>query len=139
MSCDEVRELLIDELDGTLPAERAAAVAAHLRECGACREELEALREAEAAVRAIPRAAAQDATRKLVPAQGTLEDETLTLTVASSDVSFARMKVMAALANNSVALALPVDERGVKATLAPAPLGLGDASKVTAATTVFYC
>src|SRR2546428_5069669 len=58
MSCDEVRELLIDELDGTLPAERAAAVAAHLRECGACREELEALREAEAAVRLLPRVAA---------------------------------------------------------------------------------
>jgi negative regulator of sigma E activity len=58
MTCDEVRELLVDELDGTLPAERAIAVAAHLGECGACREEHEALREAEAAVRLLPRAAA---------------------------------------------------------------------------------
>lgn len=58
MNCEEVRELLIDALDGTLPPERSGAVAAHLRDCGACREELEALREAEAAVRSIPRVAA---------------------------------------------------------------------------------
>lgn len=61
MTCDDVRECFIDRLDGTLAPEREALVTAHLEGCAACREELEALRETEAAVRGLPRVAAPEA------------------------------------------------------------------------------
>jgi len=63
---DDVRDLLIDYLDGALPAETAAHVSSRLAEDALLREELEALREAEAAVKALPKVKApQDFLAKL--------------------------------------------------------------------------
>src|SRR5437868_5639393 len=60
VNCEEARELLIDDLDGALPAERAASLAAHAAGCAECRAERDAHREAEAAVRALPRVRAPE-------------------------------------------------------------------------------
>ena len=45
MNCQEVRELLLDSMDGELPASIQQEVAQHLRSCSACREELESYRK----------------------------------------------------------------------------------------------
>lgn len=55
MRRDEARDLLIDYADGTLPAERRAALDAVLAADAELREELDALREVEAAVKALPK------------------------------------------------------------------------------------
>ena len=44
MDHQQARELFSDFLEGDLPAERAAALRAHLDGCEACREEIEILR-----------------------------------------------------------------------------------------------
>ena len=47
-------ELLSGYLDGEVSSEESAAVREHLGDCGACRDELQAVMEARAAVRALP-------------------------------------------------------------------------------------
>ncbi len=55
MICDDVRDLLIDGLEGALAPGQESLVATHLASCGACREELESLKLAEEAVRSLPK------------------------------------------------------------------------------------
>ncbi|MCW8132588.1 MAG: zf-HC2 domain-containing protein, partial [Planctomycetota bacterium] len=52
--CEAIRENLCEWLDHELPAELRAGVDAHLRQCEACRAELELLRAASGAVHALP-------------------------------------------------------------------------------------
>lgn len=59
MTCDTVREVLLDYLDGVLREAERDAVAAHLAACDACRAEAEALRWADRAL--APLAAVQEA------------------------------------------------------------------------------
>ncbi|MBM3316873.1 MAG: zf-HC2 domain-containing protein [Candidatus Eisenbacteria bacterium] len=55
MNHDPARDLLQDYLDAALDEARALDVEAHLRECPACRDELEALRALLRAAAALPR------------------------------------------------------------------------------------
>ncbi len=54
MSCAEFAADLSAWIDRELPAARAAAVAAHVAACAACRAQVEELRRADGALRAIP-------------------------------------------------------------------------------------
>jgi len=54
MSCAEFAADLSAWIDRELPAARAAAVAAHVAACAACRAQVETLRRADGALRAIP-------------------------------------------------------------------------------------
>src|SRR5581483_1751677 len=59
MNCPQARERLPEMLYGGLPPEAAAAVAAHLAGCAACRRELDALQQVRQALDAIPPVAAE--------------------------------------------------------------------------------
>jgi hypothetical protein len=63
MTCADVRKLLPDLALGDLDAEPAADVAAHLKECGACRAESDALRRTVGALHA-PRPVAASTERR---------------------------------------------------------------------------
>src|SRR5690606_27461847 len=54
-TCMDIRESLNDYVDGDLTAEEAAVIDAHVRECAACREELEALQALQQAAQELPR------------------------------------------------------------------------------------
>jgi anti-sigma factor RsiW len=54
MSCAEFAADLSAWIDRELPAARAAAVAAHVAACAACRAQVEELRRADGALRAVP-------------------------------------------------------------------------------------
>ncbi|MCC6740724.1 MAG: zf-HC2 domain-containing protein, partial [Planctomycetia bacterium] len=54
MNCIAIIERLGEHLDGALPEPEAAEVEGHLASCAACRAELEDLRRALAAVKAVP-------------------------------------------------------------------------------------
>jgi hypothetical protein len=60
-SHEEMRDALAAEAAGALDADGRAALRAHLRECAACRAELDELREAAALMAHAPPAAAMDA------------------------------------------------------------------------------
>jgi anti-sigma factor RsiW len=45
MNCKDVRENLVELLDPTLESQADSALVAHVRECGACAQELESLRK----------------------------------------------------------------------------------------------
>lgn len=55
MTCERVRDLLDDYLDGELPAETAVPLRGHLEGCAACAEEERALRSLLAEAAALPR------------------------------------------------------------------------------------
>ena len=55
MNCQNVIEKLSEHLDRVLPTGEAAEVELHLSSCAACRAEMEALRRAIDAVKALPR------------------------------------------------------------------------------------
>ena len=54
MNCTEVKEVLLDFLFGELQEDVQHSVADHLRQCSACREEVEHLQEAVGALRKLP-------------------------------------------------------------------------------------
>ena len=54
MNCDETLSRLDERVDGALPREEEAALAAHLAACPACRDEERRLRELVAAARDLP-------------------------------------------------------------------------------------
>ena len=56
MKCEDIKELLTEYLDGELPADDAAAVEEHTAGCGACRAELDALRQTAALLKSLPKA-----------------------------------------------------------------------------------
>ncbi len=53
MKCDRCQEQFTDYLEGSLPASQREQVAAHLRQCPDCAEELEAFRRTVAALRGL--------------------------------------------------------------------------------------
>jgi anti-sigma factor RsiW len=70
MRCEEAMELLQEAQRGRLPEERAAALAAHLEGCAACRAEDAAERAlTEALARGLPRRAAPAALRRRLEAK----------------------------------------------------------------------
>jgi anti-sigma factor RsiW len=70
MSCEEARDLLRDAQRGRLPEEQAAAHAAHLEGCAACRAEDAAERAlSEALARGLPRRAAPAALKRRLEAR----------------------------------------------------------------------
>lgn len=56
MNCEDLRDLFSPYLDGQLTAAEADRLAAHLRTCPSCREELAALRFTSGLVSALPQA-----------------------------------------------------------------------------------
>src|SRR5207247_10349035 len=54
MNCRQMERLLSDHLEGLLPPREAAATAAHLGDCPACRSRLTALVALEADLRKLP-------------------------------------------------------------------------------------
>ncbi|MFH1679580.1 MAG: zf-HC2 domain-containing protein [Candidatus Eisenbacteria bacterium] len=75
---DEARKL--DYLDGVLSAEERASFERHLRECPACRGEIEGLAAAVRAVRALPREGVPaDLARSVRGAMPTAESESVIL------------------------------------------------------------
>jgi len=55
MTCDEIRTLIDDHVDGELQPPARDEVARHLRECAACRDEEKAVRALLASAAALPR------------------------------------------------------------------------------------
>jgi len=53
MKCDRCQEQFTDYLEGSLPASQREQIAAHLRQCPDCAEELEAFRRTVAALRGL--------------------------------------------------------------------------------------
>ncbi len=55
MKCEEYRELFSDVIDGELSEEQAKDFRDHLRNCEACREELEKFRRAQSLLKLLPK------------------------------------------------------------------------------------
>jgi len=71
MRCEDVRDQLSSHLDGTAPALERHALGAHLSGCGACAEQLAALRRLQAALQTPPVAPPERVWRRLL---ATLEE-----------------------------------------------------------------
>jgi len=55
MNCEEYRELFSDVIDGELSKEQTEDFRNHLRNCEACREELEKFRKAQTLLKLLPK------------------------------------------------------------------------------------
>ncbi|HZC69317.1 MAG TPA: zf-HC2 domain-containing protein [Jatrophihabitans sp.] len=61
LTCSDVVELVTDYVEGTLPADVAGRVAAHLAECDGCATYLEQMMQTAAALRRVELAGLSDA------------------------------------------------------------------------------